>query len=102
MRNRAVIMASDWSRPAIAWSTVARSSPKFVARSQVVRDVVAYTGNLNNKGFNLAQHPVDADGELVERVIAPAGRQALAQVACHDAQDSPVDIRETTDNPAGQ
>src|ERR1700680_3345035 len=67
-----------------------------------MRDVVAYTGNLQDESFNLAQHPVDADGELVERVIAPAGREALAQVACHDPQDSPVDVREPIEGPQAQ
>src|SRR5271156_759912 len=48
-------------------------------RAQVVGDVVADTGNFLNESFNFAQHPVDADGKLIERVITAAGRQALAQ-----------------------
>src|SRR5712691_9749054 len=71
-------------------------------RTQVMRDVVADTSNLMDESFNLAEHPVDADGELVERVIAPAGRQAFAQIACHDALDSSVDIREPAKSPQAQ
>src|SRR6266849_8131790 len=67
-----------------------------------MRDVVADTCNLMDERFNLTQHPVDADGELVEWVIAPAGRQALAQIACHDALDSSVDIREPAKSPQAQ
>jgi hypothetical protein len=52
--------------------------------------------------FNLAQHPVDADGELVERVIAPAGRQALAQIAGNDTLDFPVDVRQPIESPQAQ
>jgi hypothetical protein len=59
----------------------------------IMRDVVTDTSNLVDKSFDLAQHSVDADGELVERVGA-AGRQALTQIACDDALDSPVDLRE--------
>jgi hypothetical protein len=47
-----------------------------------------------DENFNLSQHPVDTDRELVERVIAPAGRQALAQIAGHDTLDSPIDFQE--------
>ena len=63
-------------------------------RAQVMGDVVADAGNFLDESFDLAQHPVDAGGELIERVIAAAGRQALAQIACHDTLDSSVDLRE--------
>ena len=59
-----------------------------------MRDVVADTGNLMNKSFNLTQHPVDADRQLVERVIAPARGQPLPQVAGNDSLDPSVDLSE--------
>ena len=62
--------------------------------AQVMRDVIADTGNLMNQSFNFAQHAVDADGELVERIIAPADWQAFAQVPRYNTLDFPVDLRE--------
>ena len=59
-----------------------------------MRDVVADTGNFTDERFNLAQHSVDADGKLVERIIASARRQALAQITGNDTLDTPVDFRE--------
>src|SRR6202035_2911392 len=59
-------------------------------------DVVADAGNLMDESFDLAQHPIDADGELIEWVIALAGRQALAQIAVYDTLDSIVDLQEST------
>ena len=47
-------------------------------RSQVMGNVVADAGNLLDESFDFAQHPVDADGELIEWIIAPVSRQALA------------------------
>src|SRR5258708_23818901 len=67
-----------------------------------MRDIVAYASNLMDERFILPQHPIDADSELIERVIAPACRQALAQIACHDALDSSVDIREAAESPQAQ
>src|ERR1700720_5046337 len=60
-----------------------------------MRDVVADTGNLMDESFNLAQHLVHADSELVERIITPERGEALAQIACHDTLDSPVDFQES-------
>src|SRR5579862_2591534 len=65
-------------------------------------DVVADPGNLLDESFDLAQHPVDADGKLIERVIALAGRQALAQIAGHDPLNSSVDLRKPTAGPQAQ
>src|SRR5262249_47033771 len=63
-------------------------------RAQIVRDVVADAGDLVDERLDLAQHPVDDDGELVERVVVAARRQALAQVAGDDALDRAVDLLE--------
>src|SRR5580704_19069860 len=65
-------------------------------------NVVTDAGNLMDESFDLAQHAVDAGGELVEWVVAPVRRQALAQIAGHDPSDSPVDLRESTASPQAQ
>ena len=51
-------------------------------------------GDLMDQGFDVAQHPVDIDSKLIERITSPAGRQALAQIAGYDTLDSPVDFQE--------
>ena len=61
-------------------------------RAQVMRDVVANPGNLVNESFDLLQHAVHYDGELVKRVIDPTGREPLSQITGDDALDSLVDL----------
>ena len=56
-------------------------------------DVVAYTSNFMDQSFNVAQHPVNAGGKLIERVIAPVGREALTQITGDNTLDSAVDFR---------
>src|SRR5437660_2098220 len=68
-------------------------NPHACERSaQVMCDVVADAGNLMNQSFDLVQHAVDAECEVVEGIVASAGRQAFAQIACHDTLDSLVDL----------
>src|SRR5580698_2768619 len=65
-------------------------------------DIVACRGNFLDESFNLIEHPVDAVGKLIERVIAAARGETLTQVACHDVLDSSIDFRKPIVSPRAQ
>ncbi len=54
------------------------------------------------RGLDLAQHAIDTDCQLIERVVGAAGRQPLAQISCNNALDSPVNLRKPSLRPRTQ
>ncbi len=59
-------------------------------RAQIVRDVVADAGNLLDQRFDLAEHAVHADGELIERILGrrpPAAARANRRPRCAESCD---------------
>ena len=59
-------------------------------------------GNFADREFSIAQHSVDAGGNLVKRVAATACRQPLAQITGHDMLNFSVEFRDSKVNTLAQ
>ena len=61
-------------------------------RAQIVRYLVADPGHLGDEDLDFVQHAVCDNGKLVERMIEPRDRDALTQIARHDASDESLQV----------
>ena len=70
----------------------ARDEQQCSAQAECPTEVFADVGSGKVSGA-IAQHSVDASGQLIKRITASAGRQTLAQITSHDTLDFSVDFQ---------